>query len=269
MSHVLRASRWVGLGLLLATLAPLHHPTGAALAVADSTTTSEPCASMSTAYGSALSLMTAGVAHTFAITARDSAGLAIQGRSGATFVARLSQMQISRTAVIPDSDDSSLFEASVWTSAGGPDVLSIRLAQCGGLWASYYGDTWFGTEIASGVDPLLVTNASSLDSWVHESFLGSVKWSGYVRPPVSGEYTFSAAARGAAHVSLRGQTVLDLPLYSSGAQGDKIVRGTIQVRHALSISLFTNGPLLPRQPWTAMAPRDCASVLASGERFSP
>lgn len=233
LSQVMRASRWAALVVLLATLAPLHHPPLAAAAAVAVAVPSEPCASMSTAHGSALSLMTAGVSQTFSITARDSAGMSIQGSSGATFVARLSQAQLSRTSVVPSSDDASLFAGSARTSAAGPDVLSVRLARCGALWASYYDDTWFGVGVASGVDSLLIADASLPDSWVHSSFLGSVKWSGLVRPPVSGVYTFSAAASGAASVSLRGQTVLDLPLESSGAAGAKIVRGTIQVPSSL------------------------------------
>ena len=243
LSQLMRASRWVALVVLLATLAPLHQNPVAVAAEAVLTVPSQPCASMSTAHGSALSLMTAGVSQTFSITARDSAGMSIQGSSGATFVARLSQAQLSRTSVVPSSDDSSLFEGSARTSAAGPDVLSVRLARCGGLYASYYDDTWFGVGVASGVDTLLIADAASPDSWVHESFIGSVKWSGFIRPPVSGVYTFSAAASGAASVSLRGQTVIEFPLDSSGAAGSKTVSGTIQV------------PLPPKPNPTRACPR--------------
>ena len=152
-----------------------------------------------------------------------------------------SQAQLSRTSVVPDSDDASLFSGAARTSAAGPDVLSVRLARCGALHASYYDDTWFGVGVASGVDTLVLPSAASPDSWVHESFIGSVKWSGFIRPPVSGVYTFSAAAEGAASVSLRGQTVIDFPLESTGA---KIVRGTIQVPL----------PSTPHSPHTSMSP---------------
>ena len=65
--------------VLLAACAPLHQAQALP----------QICASMSSVSGSSLTLATAGVAHTFTITARDDAGIPVALDAGATFVARL------------------------------------------------------------------------------------------------------------------------------------------------------------------------------------
>ena len=122
--------------------------------------------------------------------------------TGATFILRLGN-EVARTSVRP-TPGAATHVASYDVSSQGIDALSLVLAKCGALWATYYGapasksvqlDTFDNSSIALGFK----------EAPLH---LGPVRWRGFIRPPVSGVFTFSTSKGEVASVSI--------PLYAPG-----------------------------------------------------
>lgn len=89
----------------------------------------QPCASMSSASGAGLTLVTAGLVHKFSITARDENGLPLSSRTDATFVTRLAVDATAR-ATVAQSADPAVHVGYLESTLSGPDMLSIHLAEC-------------------------------------------------------------------------------------------------------------------------------------------
>ena len=134
--------------VLLAACAPLHKAQALP----------HICASMSSVSGSSLTLATAGVAHTFTITARDDAGIPVALDTGATFVARLGN-QAAR-ATVQHTPGAAVYVGSYDAAASGGDRLSLMLATCGSLWATYYG-----APAGQAVQLDTLDNSSSPHGW--------------------------------------------------------------------------------------------------------
>ena len=121
-----RCSRRKGLRAILMFMAacvPLHK-----MQVNAAGLSPEICASMSSASGASLTLATAGITHSFTITARDDSGIPVSLESGSTFVVRLHD-KMAR-ASIHQTPRTEKYVGSYDASVSGIDKLSLLLAKC-------------------------------------------------------------------------------------------------------------------------------------------
>jgi hypothetical protein len=115
--------RVVPLLVFLAASAPLHvRATSIGGALPDI------CASMSSGSGTPLTLATAGVAHSFTITARDETGIPVTSDAGATFAVRLSDQRAR--ASVRHVAGTGTYVGTYDATASGVDKLSLMLARC-------------------------------------------------------------------------------------------------------------------------------------------
>lgn len=197
---------------------PISHRT-------DSATTT---ASQTYVYGKGLTLLTAGVSSQLTLIARDVYGNVVDG-------------------VVPWIQKSSLSKIlyangnflSISTTVSGSFSFEVKLLQLGGLQATFYTDTLFSQPAFSGpaMSDLGLLRTSPLEAAVeHKPSYYSIRWTGYIKFPYEGEYTFFADNSVANRLLVNGTQVFDyIPTTTSLAFGFVSIQKSSQLPYGLPI----------------------------------
>ena len=171
------------------------------LGSADKTTTLlvEPgaaCASTSVPNGSPLTTATAGYSATFTIQAKDAFKNLRTLGTDEYLVKITSGTEVHNNPVsyigVPPNSNLGRFVVAYRATRSGAFSVDVRMAHSPGLTGSYYRDEAFTnlavTKTDSTVNVDWVKGSPSVEVGIVDGF--SVAWSGYVKPPVTGTYTF-------------------------------------------------------------------------------
>ena len=148
-----------------------------------------------------------GVAETCAASGGNAVS-SVAGVHGRDFVVRLTGPSTVHGDMVY-SGSAGVYDATYFTPRVGTYQLDISLADEGGLAAEYFNNRWlFGTPAAERVDPVLDFRWPGLITATGQDYV-SGRWTGFVQPMFSQDYTFIVEVNDGAKVWINGEVVID------------------------------------------------------------